>query len=625
VGSMTGFRILLADDDPSRRELWSLVLAGAFPGAEVRAPTDGLDLGEVLHAGNFDVAVVSAPLAWAPVDRVLIRIRAVGRSSVLVAEPGEAVLADALRIGADAFLLRDEHAPLKLHGAIAGLVGESVATRSRPGAHAPGYTAPRDVSARTSRPGARASTITGPRPSLPGARAPLAEPPPDSLTVDLGNLADFSIGTGLLDPTTDQAPTGTRPAARVPADPQPRYAEPEPAADLRSYSATVQVEAHRPGRPPPNPLDDLLVAAHIGYFRCDPGGKLLRVSPAACNLLGGLSPSEALRTRSRLGLGTEDWVSLLERLRREGRLDEARVTLPLPGGGSRVVALTMRYLGVPPDAPLEGVITDRNEEDRLWQRLQDVRLEAAGESVGEATGVIDLQERRLRRAGERNDDPDLLAELSHDLAEPLRSMRIYADLLTEEHGDELDSSALELVTRSRAAADRMGRMLQEVLSKASGDFTPEPEADSGAVLEDLLDVLQPRIEEAGATITHDPLPVVAISSVQLDRLFQNLVVNAILYRGDEPPRIHVSARDQGDRWVFAVADNGRGIPHGMQERIFQRFERGRDGEGQGMGLGLAVCKRIVEAHGGTLTVHSEGEGGSTFEFSLPKHKASGTG
>jgi signal transduction histidine kinase len=180
------------------------------------------------------------------------------------------------------------------------------------------------------------------------------------------------------------------------------------------------------------------------------------------------------------------------------------------------------------------------------------------------------------------------------------------------------------VTRSRAAADRMGKMLAEVMSEASGDFTPEPEADAEAVLDGLLDVLQPRIEEAGATVTHDPLPTVAISAVQLDRLLQNLVVNAIQYRGDEPPRVHVSAREQKDRWVFAVADNGRGIPRSLQDRIFDRYERGRAGEGDGVGLGLAVCKRIVESHGGSIAVHSEGEGGTTFEFSLPKRRKSGT-
>jgi light-regulated signal transduction histidine kinase (bacteriophytochrome) len=139
----------------------------------------------------------------------------------------------------------------------------------------------------------------------------------------------------------------------------------------------------------------------------------------------------------------------------------------------------------------------------------------------------------------------------------------------------------------------------------------------------VLDSLHTTIQTQHAKVTFDPLPIVRGDATQFGQLFQNLVTNAIKFHGDQPPRIHVSAEEKPHEWVFAVRDNGIGIAAEYFERIFIIFQRLHTIEEYGgTGIGLAVCKKIVERHGGRIWVKSKIDEGSTFFFSIPKREAS---
>lgn len=214
---------------------------------------------------------------------------------------------------------------------------------------------------------------------------------------------------------------------------------------------------------------------------------------------------------------------------------------------------------------------------------------------------------------------------SHDLQEPLRMVSSYLQLLELRYKDQLDSDAHEFITFAVEGATRMHELIQGLLaySRVGTHGAPLERSDAQAALSLILDNLQLAIEESGAVVTHDPLPEVMADPVQLGQLFQNLIGNAIKFRGKEAPRIHVGVErtecDDGNApWLFSVRDNGIGIDPRYGERIFIIFQRlhARD-EYPGTGIGLALCKRIVERHGGHIWVESQPEQGSTFYFTLP--------
>jgi light-regulated signal transduction histidine kinase (bacteriophytochrome) len=209
---------------------------------------------------------------------------------------------------------------------------------------------------------------------------------------------------------------------------------------------------------------------------------------------------------------------------------------------------------------------------------------------------------------------------SHDLQEPLRMVSSYTQLLARRYRDRLDDDAREFIGYAVDGVNRMQSLIADLLSfsrvgSRGGAFEP---VELDRVLERALANLQTAIEESGAQVTHDPLPTVRADPVQLGQLFQNLVGNAVKFRGEAPPRVHVSAERRGGEWRFAVRDNGIGIEPEYVERIFVIFQRlhGR-GEYPGTGIGLAICKKIVERHGGRIWVESAAGQGSTFYFTLP--------
>jgi PAS domain S-box-containing protein len=210
---------------------------------------------------------------------------------------------------------------------------------------------------------------------------------------------------------------------------------------------------------------------------------------------------------------------------------------------------------------------------------------------------------------------------SHDLQEPLRMVASYTQLLAQRYKGRLDSDADEFIAFAVDGCNRMQGLIQDLLSYSRAGANAEPlrEISCEDALEKTLRNLRPTIQDSGAMVTHDSLPTIMTDETQLIQVFQNLIANAIKYRGAEPPLVHVSAtRNSGNEWVFSVRDNGMGMEPQYFERIFILFQRlhGQK-EFAGTGIGLAMCKKIVDRLGGRIWVESQPTKGSTFYFALP--------
>lgn len=217
---------------------------------------------------------------------------------------------------------------------------------------------------------------------------------------------------------------------------------------------------------------------------------------------------------------------------------------------------------------------------------------------------------------------------SHDLQEPLRIVTSYVTLLQRRYKDRLDPDANDFIGYAVDAAARMRQLINDLLtySRVGRTGMAPAAADMTALVREGVANLQSAIEESGAEVEIGDLPEIACRRSQVVQLFQNLIGNAIKYRSDARPRIAVGAVQRGDHWEFTVADNGIGIDPRYFERIFLIFQRlhGK-GEYQGTGIGLAICKKIVESHGGLIWVESRQGGGSTFHFTLPGEPETATG
>ena len=247
--------------------------------------------------------------------------------------------------------------------------------------------------------------------------------------------------------------------------------------------------------------------------------------------------------------------------------------------------------------------------DRLIQEVNERKRIA--EALCEHTEALERSNRELEQ---------FAYVASHDLQEPLRMVASYTQLLARRYKGKLDSDADEFIAYAVDGATRMQVLINDLLAYSrvgTRGKNLEPTACE-AILERTLDNLQKVIEESEAKVTHDLLPTVMADDIQLGQLFQNLITNAIKFQGDEVPQIHISAEQNADKWIFSVQDNGIGIDPEYNERIFVIFQRlyGRE-EYPGTGIGLAICKKIVERHGGNIWVESEPEKGSRFYFTIP--------
>jgi light-regulated signal transduction histidine kinase (bacteriophytochrome) len=214
---------------------------------------------------------------------------------------------------------------------------------------------------------------------------------------------------------------------------------------------------------------------------------------------------------------------------------------------------------------------------------------------------------------------------SHDLQEPLRMVASFTQLLAKRYQGKLDRDADEFIGFAVDGATRMQQLIQALLaySRVGTHGKPLAPTDCNVILGLARNNLLKAIEESRAEVTSGPLPTVPGDEVQLIQLFQNLIANALKFRGRAPPVIRISAQEDNGDWRFAFRDNGIGIAQAHQDRIFKIFQRlHRRPEYPGTGIGLAICKKIVERHGGRLWVESEEGRGATFFFTIPKENHS---
>lgn len=210
---------------------------------------------------------------------------------------------------------------------------------------------------------------------------------------------------------------------------------------------------------------------------------------------------------------------------------------------------------------------------------------------------------------------------SHDLQEPLRTVASFIQMLEKHFEGQLDDEAREYVNFVLDGVKRMSGLVRDLLTysrvvSATGHNTSE--TDLNGVLAWSLANLKNAIVEAGAEVTREPLPVVAVDSMQFSQVFEQLIGNSLKFRSEEPPRIHISASEEPEAWRISVRDNGIGIDMQYADRIFVALKRLHGRQYPGTGIGLAVSRTIVERHGGRIWVESQPGAGATFHFTIPK-------
>jgi PAS domain S-box-containing protein len=319
-------------------------------------------------------------------------------------------------------------------------------------------------------------------------------------------------------------------------------------------------------------------------------------------------------------------------------------------GYRRNELLGQKVTNIIPEGFAERLIADglRSAEDALAQQIgtgielsgrrkdrSEFPIELMLSPLGGAEGILvtaairDISVRKtaevvlLHKVEELNRSNEELGQFayiaSHDLQEPLRMVASYTQLLSRRYKGKLDSDADEFIAFAVDGATRMQRLIQDLLaySRVGTKGKDLLSTSSEDALLHALSNLRGAIQESGALITHDPLPLVLADEMQLVQLFQNLVGNAIKYQNPGIPRIHIGALNGGKQYRFSVQDNGLGIDPQYFERIFGMFQRlHKREEFAGTGIGLAICKKIVERHGGQISVESQPGMGSTFRFAL---------
>jgi PAS domain S-box-containing protein len=269
---------------------------------------------------------------------------------------------------------------------------------------------------------------------------------------------------------------------------------------------------------------------------------------------------------------------------------------------------------------LRALRKDRQEID-IELSISSVELDGQWHAVGILRDITQRKNMEAELSRSNAELEQFAYVASHDLQEPLRMVTSYVQLLARRYQNKLDKDADDFIRFAVDGTERMRGMINDLLdySRAIRHPLRPLEVPCGAILEKTLANLTVAIEESRASVTCGPLPVITADEPQMIRLFQNLISNAIKFRSSKPPEVRVTAEETDREWIFAVADNGIGFAPEYSERIFVIFQRLHTrNEYSGSGIGLAVCKKIVERHGGRIWAKSEPGAGATFFFTIPK-------
>lgn len=374
-------------------------------------------------------------------------------------------------------------------------------------------------------------------------------------------------------------------------------------------AARQEVEAER------QRYQDLFDFAPDGYLVTDAAGTIREANHAAALLLH-ISKKHLVGKPLQLYIAEKEHKAFYFQLSRlhDGDLENARDwQIDIQPREGKPFPASLEVTAVCNSAgKIEGLrwlLRDITERKRAEERIR--RMNA------ELTQRVDERTVELRRSTTALQE---FATFAADLREPLRIVQSFVQILAERYHNKLDAEANEFIAYALDGAQRGQQLMQDLLAYARVELEAQAFAitDCTAVLERTLGRLGKVIRESEAEVTHDQLPQVIADEVQLEQVFHNLLGNALKFCGQQSPRIHVSATQEENRWVFAVRDHGIGLEPQYAERIFKVFQRlHTHTQYPGTGIGLAICKRIIERHDGRIWVESELGKGATFHFTVP--------
>lgn len=376
--------------------------------------------------------------------------------------------------------------------------------------------------------------------------------------------------------------------------------------------------------------EELYEHAPCGYLSTTPDGEIIRVNKTFADLVGMVREQLIRRNRfpNLLTIGGRIFYDthFALMLRMHGQVSE--IALDFQRADGSVVPALVTAVQKRDDAgnPVLNRITvfHAGERRRYEQELLIARrrAEEAAAELARLNSELSKSNAALLKANE--DLGQFAYAASHDLQEPLRMMTTYAQLLARRYEDLVDEDARGFISNIVDGSRRMAMLITDLLSfsQAQGAQLVLRPTNLTQILAAALTNLRWSINETQAVITHDPLPLLNVDAARLVQVFQNLVGNAIKYRKpDEAPQIHVSAsREHSEYWTFSVQDNGLGFDRSYGDQIFGMFKRLHGKEIAGSGIGLAICKKIVELHGGTIWADSTPAVGSKFSFTVPDRR-----